>query len=70
MSIKIPEDLLHEQRQAQHLGYILDTIERVYDTYEEALHGLKETLESSIEYVKETTVDEKEERFEENFLDE
>ena len=43
--------------QVQHLGYILDTIERVYDTYEEALHGLKETLESSIEYVKETAVD-------------
>jgi hypothetical protein len=39
-----------------HFGYILDTIEQVYDTYEEALHGLKETLESSIKYVKETTL--------------
>lgn len=38
----------------QHYGYILDTIDEEYDSYESALHGLKETLEYWIKQEKES----------------
>ena len=38
----------------RHYGYILDKIEEEYDSYESALHGLKETLQYWIEKEKES----------------
>ncbi len=38
----------------RHYGYILDTIKDEYDSYESALHGLKDTLQYWIEKEKES----------------
>jgi len=37
-----------------HHGYVADRIEEVYDTYEAALHGLKETIEYWIQTEKDS----------------